>query len=137
MIKTNLETYPTNIFGSRLLPWTVRNAALTWCRLIPPDWLLSFSVKNALNLKTDLAGSEYLEVSNKTVSSWRAKNSIPLEFLLQACAETGEKIDYFLFGEALQRQQSELIEPAIDDFRIKTMKLTGERILMIVSREVV
>ncbi|MFN3132572.1 helix-turn-helix domain-containing protein [Roseibium sp.] len=87
-------------------------------------------VKNALNLKTDLAVSEYFEVSNKTVSSWKARNSIPLEFLLQASAGTGEKIDYFLFGEALQRQQSKLIETAIDDFRIMTMKLTGERILI-------
>lgn len=87
-------------------------------------------VKNALNLKTDLAVSEYFQVSNKTVSSWRARNSIPLEFLLQACAGTGEKIDYFLFGEAIPRQQTKILDTSIDDFRITTMKLTGERILI-------
>lgn len=87
-------------------------------------------VKLALNLKTDLGLSEYFEVSNKTVSSWRARNSIPLEFLLQACAGTGEKIDYFLFGEALPRKDTKILDTSIDDYRITTMKLTGERILV-------
>lgn len=87
-------------------------------------------VKLALALKTDLDVAEFFEVSNKTVSSWRTRNTVPLEFLLQACAGTGEKIDYFLFGEAFPRQQTELVDTRIDDFRITTMKLTGERILI-------
>lgn len=87
-------------------------------------------VKLALSLKTDLDAAKFFEVSNKTVSSWRRRNSIPLEFLLQACAATGEKIDYFLFGEAFPRQHHELLNSKIDDFRITTMKLTGERTLV-------
>ncbi|MEP1930642.1 MAG: helix-turn-helix domain-containing protein [Hoeflea sp.] len=87
-------------------------------------------LKTSTNTKTDVDLAIYFEVSNKAISSWRTRNSIPLEFLLQACAGTGEKIDYFLFGEAFPRQQTGFPDSGIDDFRITTMKLTGERILI-------
>ncbi|MEP4030113.1 helix-turn-helix domain-containing protein [Roseibium polysiphoniae] len=87
-------------------------------------------LKASTSTNTDIDLANYFEVSNKAISSWRTRNSIPLEFLLQACAGTGEKIDYFLFGEAFPRQQTESLETRIDDFWITTMKLTGERILI-------
>ncbi|SIS76759.1 helix-turn-helix domain-containing protein [Insolitispirillum peregrinum] len=64
-------------------------------------------IKDALKIQTDTQLGEYFEVSKKTISSWKSRNSMPIEFMLMACVATGKKIDYFIFGESIVREPTE------------------------------
>ncbi|MDP2733408.1 MAG: helix-turn-helix domain-containing protein [Hoeflea sp.] len=86
-------------------------------------------MKRAVGLKTDSDLAAHLKVSNKTISSWRTRNSLPIESLLQLVIETGRSIDYFLFGaeEASKQDKAELLK--FDDIQVRDFELAGETVL--------
>lgn len=55
-------------------------------------------MKEALNIKTDVDLSKKLNVSNKTISSQKKRNSIPLEIILSVSFYSGFSSEYILTG---------------------------------------
>ncbi|MCJ8509023.1 helix-turn-helix domain containing protein [Rhizobium lemnae] len=89
-------------------------------------------MKSASGIGTDAHLATHLGVSNKTVSSWRSRNSIPIEAILQISEETNRRIDYFLFGEDRPSLSGdEFVEMfQFDDLRIKDFEIAGESIIV-------
>lgn len=86
-------------------------------------------LKVAFQVKTDTELAGVLEVSNKTISSWKSRNSIPMDVLLQACVATDKNIDYFLFGN----EQKALGSASIEEFSeesFKDFRILGRSILI-------
>lgn len=86
-------------------------------------------MKSTLSLKTDAELALHLGVSNKTISSWRTRNSLPIESVLQIVDEKGKSLEYFLLGSNRQ------VDPDLDklfsfnDLRVRDFELAGETIL--------
>jgi hypothetical protein len=103
--------------------------------MVPPPTLnvseILDRMKDAAGIKTDAQIAVHLGVSNKTVSSWRARNSLPIETVLQMSEETGKRVEAFLFGDEHGREPSNL-EAVFDfgDFRLRDFELAGESILI-------
>lgn len=89
---------------------------------IDVDAVLS-RMKDTLGFQMDTELGEYLDVSNKTISSWRSRNSMPIEAILSACVTSGKKIDYFIFGEDNKRDPSSL-----SGFDMDIMKVVGTHV---------
>lgn len=89
-------------------------------------------MKVACDIGTDAQLANHLVVSNKTLSSWRTRNSLPIEAVLQVVEETDRKIDHFLFGEDRNAiSGKEFIELfKFEDLRIKDFEIAGESILL-------
>tara|TARA_R110000751_G_scaffold180038_2_gene286493 strand:- start:38079 stop:38666 length:588 start_codon:yes stop_codon:yes gene_type:complete len=87
-------------------------------------------MKVACDIKADAHLATHLGVSNKTVSSWRSRNSLPIEAVLQVSEETDRRIDYFLFGEDRPPLSgSDFVELfQFDDLRVKDFEIAGESI---------
>lgn len=87
-------------------------------------------MKEAMSLKTDADLATHLDVSNKTISSWRTRNSIPIESVLQAALESGQSIDFILLGESRD------VRPNLDEMfkfnelSVRDFELAGETILV-------
>lgn len=94
-------------------------------------------MKKAGSINTDAHLAEHLGVSNKTVSSWRSRNSLPIEAVLQIADETGHRIDYFLFGEDRPSLSGkDFVELfRFDDLRFKDFEIAGESIIVSVLGE--
>ena len=88
-------------------------------------------MKRACSISTDALLATHLGVSNKTVSSWRSRNSLPIEAVLQVSEETNHRIDYFLFGEErAPLSGEEFVELfRFDDLRFKDFEIAGESII--------
>ncbi len=88
-------------------------------------------MKRACKIGTDADLATHLGVSNKTVSSWRSRNSLPIEAVLQLSYETDHKIDYFLFGkDRTPLSGNKLLEMfQFDDLRFKDFEIAGESII--------
>ena len=86
-------------------------------------------MKTALSVDTDKALADKLEVSNKTISSWRSRNLIPLNFILETSHQSNEYpgADYILFG--LSRAN---IKPNFDfcDLTLRDFHLAGHAALI-------
>lgn len=88
-------------------------------------------IKVAIDLTTDIDLARYFEVSNKTISSWRLRNSIPIEAVIQASWTSGKPVDYFLFGEQqLRAYNYKYIAKDGDDRTIRDFKYAGYNILV-------
>ncbi len=94
-------------------------------------------MKKACGINTDSQLAEHLDVSNKTVSSWRTRNSLPIEAILQVSEETNTRIDYFLFG--VDREPLSTSDFAqmfnFDDLRMRDFEIAGESIIVSVLGE--
>ena len=55
-------------------------------------------MKKLLSVRTDLDLAKHLSVSNQAISSWRSRNSMPLEYLMQVSTETEKSVDYLIHG---------------------------------------
>ena len=87
-------------------------------------------MKAASNIRTDAELAAHLSVSSKTVSSWRSRNSLPIESVLQISEETNKNIEYFLLGDQEKRPEAQLSELFdFGDLRIRDFELAGESIL--------
>jgi len=71
-------------------------------------------------------------VSNKTISSWRTRNSLPIEAVLQASEETNRKIEYFLLGAEETRPEMSF---KFEDLRMRDFQLAGEAVLAALLQE--
>lgn len=65
-------------------------------------------MKSALGVKTDTELSNIIGVSNKTVSSWRSRNSIPMEIVTSVGFATETKTEYLISGIDVKYQLEEL-----------------------------
>lgn len=88
-------------------------------------------MKEACGINTDANLATHLGVSNKTVSSWRSRNSLPIEAVLQLTVETGHKIDFFLFGEDRTPLSGEDFVQLFkfEDLTIRDFEIAGEAII--------
>lgn len=86
-------------------------------------------IKKILSLNTDAELATHLDVSNKTISSWRTRNSIPIESILQVAHETGQSIDFLLLGtdRKLKPKLDELLK--FNELNVRDFELAGETIL--------
>lgn len=86
-------------------------------------------IKVALSLRTDSELATHLDVSNKTISSWRTRNSIPIESVLQVVHESGQPIDFLLLGtdRKLKPKLDELLK--FNELNVRDFELAGETIL--------
>jgi transcriptional regulator with XRE-family HTH domain len=84
-------------------------------------------MKVACGLKTDAQLAEHVGVSNKTVSSWRARNSLPIESVIQIADETDKRIEHFLFGEEEKRPATDF---NFSDMRMRDFEIAGESIFV-------
>lgn len=89
-------------------------------------------MKVVTDIATDANLAAHLGVSNKTVSSWRTRNSIPIEAVLQISQEANCKIDYLLFGkERTPLKGKEIVELfKFEDLRIKDFEIAGESVFV-------
>lgn len=81
-------------------------------------------MKEALGKDTDTDLASILEVSNKTVSSWRNRNSIPMEVIVSVAFASSKTVEYILTGSDVSVTLDELNEP---DSAI--MQIMGEKLL--------
>lgn len=88
-------------------------------------------MKVAAGTSTDAQLAKRLDVSNKTISSWRSRNSLPIEAVLQVAEETGKQVDDFLFGEARRPMPVDDFVRLFqfDDLRIKDFEIAGISII--------
>ncbi len=86
-------------------------------------------IKGALRVKTDSDLAQLMCVSNKTISSWRSRNSIPIETVIGASRYCRKSIDFLLFGR--DREASET------DFNLDKdiMEIVGEVVFSLLLRE--
>lgn len=89
-------------------------------------------LKDALGLTTDASLAVHLGVSSKTVASWRSRNSLPIESILQVSTETEKPIEYFLYGIELTRNTEEI---DIEDVTLKDFQIVGYIVLVDLLRE--
>lgn len=87
-------------------------------------------IKEALGYETDIELSKYLNVSNVTISSWRRRNSMPIEAMLSACVSTGKSIDFFIFGEEVKREPT-----SFNGFDVDVMQAVGVHIACSLLKE--
>ncbi len=92
-------------------------------------------IKVELGITKDTELANMMEISNKTISSWRKRNSIPIEILLQATVATGRKIDYFLFGKEEPRQNTVTMQDLLSDENFRNFKILGRSTLITVLSE--
>lgn len=92
-------------------------------------------MKEALSLKTDAELATRLDVSNKTISSWRTRNSIPIECVLQVAYESEKPIDAILLG--INRSSKPKLEDMLRfaDLNLRDFEVAGETILASVLEE--
>lgn len=83
-------------------------------------------IKKALKIKTDFELAQHFNVSNRTVSSWRTRNSVPIEVVLQAAYEHSANVEEFLFGSIQERKAVKL---EFADLSLLDFQLAGKRIL--------
>lgn len=88
-------------------------------------------IKSALKLKTDTELAEHFKVSNRTVSSWRTRNSVPIEIVLQAAYEQSVNIETFLFGTVKERKavRLEFADLTLLDFQLASRRILAELLI--------
>lgn len=85
-------------------------------------------MKAGLGLETDIQLANALGISNKTISSWRSRNSIPLDTILDVSLRTSDGMDYLVLGR----------ESAPDDYKqedYEAFLLFGEAIYQALTSE--
>lgn len=55
-------------------------------------------IKSALGVKTDVDLAKSLELSNKTISSWKKREKIPMDVISVVSSSSGESIEFLLNG---------------------------------------
>lgn len=56
--------------------------------------------RDLLNCETDTALGEKLGLTQSTISNWRRRNSVPLDYIVDISRRTGRTIDYLIFGDS-------------------------------------
>lgn len=64
----------------------------------PPAEAVVRRMRMALDLDTDVALADVLGIKPATISSWKGRNSVPLDVLLAFCAERGVSLDWLVWG---------------------------------------
>ncbi|WP_449255613.1 helix-turn-helix domain-containing protein [Bosea sp. (in: a-proteobacteria)] len=62
-------------------------------------------LKSAIDVNTDADLAAALSISRTTLSNWRARNSVPLSRIREACRKYRIPIDYLLTGDLLHANQ--------------------------------
>ena len=70
-------------------------------------------MKKEYNVKADTELANVLGTAKTTISSWRRRNSIPLDILVKAAVECMNSIDYIVFGS-----KQYISKPSIHDMDI-------------------
>lgn len=55
-------------------------------------------IKKALGVKTDVELAKNLEISNKTISSWKKRNKVPMDIIAIVSKSSFKSIEYFING---------------------------------------
>ena len=92
-------------------------------------------LKSAFSVQTDIELAQLLEVSNKTVSSWRTRNSVPVEVVLQTSWATNQTVDYLLFGTKSETAAQVSTEAHFSEADIKDFKILGRSVLVSILGE--
>lgn len=81
-------------------------------------------MKDALEITNDTELAKFLNVSNKTVSSWKTRGSIPIEEILAVNHASGRSVDYLLLGKEISR------ELGGNDIDQDIMRIIGEHLFV-------
>lgn len=71
-------------------------------------------MREGYEVKTDLELSNCLNISKTAISSWRQRNSVPLDMCIKAAWESANSLDWMVFGGNKNRIGAGVYEAGID-----------------------